>query len=148
MQIKPGTITSCIRFYKWAATWQNQQSDCAPGEDSDQLGHPPNLIRVIAVRSLGSSGPKLSSCGQRRLIWVFAGCTVTLLVLSCRGSNFVLRSILVEKLLLRMLRILTKGVESSYRLGGTFNAIKRGGYERALSDFNAIGLKNIEQLVS
>ena len=25
------------------------------------------LIRVSAVRSMGSSGPKLSSCGQRRL---------------------------------------------------------------------------------
>ena len=34
---------------KWAATWQNQQSDCAPIEDSDQPGHPPSLIRVFAV---------------------------------------------------------------------------------------------------
>ena len=33
----------------WAATWQNQQSDCAPSEDSDQPGHPPSLIRVFAV---------------------------------------------------------------------------------------------------
>ena len=40
---------------------------CAPSEDSDQPGHPPRLIRVIAVRSLGSKGLKLSSCGQRRL---------------------------------------------------------------------------------
>ena len=24
----------------WATTWQNQQSDCAPIEDSDQPGHP------------------------------------------------------------------------------------------------------------
>ena len=39
---------------KWAATWQNQQSDCAPSEDSDQPGHPPSLIRVFAVRSMGS----------------------------------------------------------------------------------------------
>ena len=23
------------KFYKWAAIWQNQQSDCAPSEDSD-----------------------------------------------------------------------------------------------------------------
>ena len=23
----------------WAATWQNQQSECAPSEDSDQPGH-------------------------------------------------------------------------------------------------------------
>ena len=30
----------------WAATWQNQQNDCAPSEDSDQPGHPPCLIRA------------------------------------------------------------------------------------------------------
>ena len=35
---------------KWAASWQNQQSDCAPSEDSDQPRHPPSLIRVFAVR--------------------------------------------------------------------------------------------------
>ena len=35
---------------KWAASWQNQQSDCAPSENSDQPGHPPSLIRVFAVR--------------------------------------------------------------------------------------------------
>ena len=34
----------------WAATWQNQQNECAPSEDSDQPGHPPRLIRVFAVR--------------------------------------------------------------------------------------------------
>ena len=34
----------------WAATWQNQQNECAPSEDSDQSGHPPNLIRVFTVR--------------------------------------------------------------------------------------------------
>ena len=34
----------------WAATWQNQQSDCASSEDSDQPGHLPSLIRVFAVR--------------------------------------------------------------------------------------------------
>ena len=53
--------------HKWAATWQNQQSDCAPSEDSDQPRHPPSLIRVFAVCSMGSWGPKLSSCGQPRL---------------------------------------------------------------------------------
>ena len=30
-------------FIIWVATWQNQQSDCAPSEDSDQPGHPPSL---------------------------------------------------------------------------------------------------------
>ena len=62
-----------LRIYKtvhlsiWAATWQNQQNECAPIEDSDQPGHPPSLIRVFAVHSVGSWGPKVSSCGQRRL---------------------------------------------------------------------------------
>ena len=36
----------------WPASWQNQQNDCAPSEDSVQPGHPPSLIRVFAV-SLG-----------------------------------------------------------------------------------------------
>ena len=34
----------------WAATWQNQQHECAPSEDSDQPRHPPSLIWVFAVR--------------------------------------------------------------------------------------------------
>ena len=44
-----------------------------PSEDSDQPGHPPSLIRVFAVCWKGSKGPKLSSCGQRRLVWL-GGC--------------------------------------------------------------------------
>ena len=40
---------------------------CATSKDSDQPGHPPSLIRVFAVRSMGNKGPNLSSCGQRRL---------------------------------------------------------------------------------
>ena len=54
-------------FNVWAATWQNQQNECAPSEDSDQPGHPPSLIGVFAVRSMVSLGPKVSSCGHRRL---------------------------------------------------------------------------------
>ena len=38
----------------WATTWQNQQNECASSEDSDQPGHPPSLIRVFAVHSMGS----------------------------------------------------------------------------------------------
>ena len=34
----------------WAATWQNQQSHCAPSEDSDQTEHLLSLIRVFAER--------------------------------------------------------------------------------------------------
>ena len=56
------------KFYIWAASWQNQQNDCAPSENYDQPQWMPNLIRVFALHSVGSSGPKLSSCGQRRLI--------------------------------------------------------------------------------
>ena len=33
----------------WAVTWQNQQNECAPSEDSDQPEHPPSLIRGFAV---------------------------------------------------------------------------------------------------
>ena len=60
--------------YNRAATWQNQQNECAPSDYSDQPGHPPSLIRVL-TQSL-----------MPRLIWVFAGRTVILLVLSWGGS--------------------------------------------------------------
>ena len=36
-----------------------------PSEDSDPPGHPPSLIRVFAVRSMGSLGPNFASGGQR-----------------------------------------------------------------------------------
>ena len=48
------TVSSSNIFWgitaTWAASWQNQQNQCAPSEDSDQPGHPPSLIRVFAVR--------------------------------------------------------------------------------------------------
>ena len=34
----------------------------APSEDSDQPEYPPSPIRVFGMRSIGSQGPKLSSC--------------------------------------------------------------------------------------
>ena len=77
------------RWIKWATTWQNQQNGCASSEDSDQPGHPPSLIRVFAARMKKPwvlSYP-LSALRRPRLIWVFAGRTLVLLVLSCRGSN-------------------------------------------------------------
>ena len=75
----------------WAATWQNQQNDCAPSEDSDQHGHSPSLIRVFAVRMKKpcALNYQLSAPGRLwmpRLIRVFVGRTLILLVLSCRGS--------------------------------------------------------------
>ena len=36
-----------------------------PSEDSVQPEHPPSLIRVFAVRSMGSLGPNFASGGQR-----------------------------------------------------------------------------------
>ena len=44
----------CARINKCAASCQNQQNDCAPSEDSDQPRHPHSMIRVFAVRSMGS----------------------------------------------------------------------------------------------
>ena len=52
----------------WAASWQKQQNGCAPSKDSDQTGHLPSLFRVFAVRSMGSYGSKLSSCGQQKTL--------------------------------------------------------------------------------
>ena len=66
----------------WAKTWQNQQSDCAPSEDSEQPGHSPSLIgsSLSAWRKLGSlathwAHSKGSDQTGRmpRLIRVFAG---------------------------------------------------------------------------
>ena len=36
-----------------------------PSENSDQPGHPPSLIKVFAVRAVGSLGPSFASGGQR-----------------------------------------------------------------------------------
>ena len=40
--------------YVVALKFQQKAYECAPSEDSDQPGHPPSLIRVFAVRSMGS----------------------------------------------------------------------------------------------
>ena len=49
-----GTAVIGIFISISAASWQNRQCGCAPSENSDQPGHPPSLIRVFAVRSMGS----------------------------------------------------------------------------------------------
>ena len=67
--VVPTSVMPYQNCLKWAASWQKQQSECAPSEDSDQPGHPPSPVRMP------------------RLIWVFAGRTLTLLVLSWGGSN-------------------------------------------------------------
>ena len=99
-----GLALGSIVIIIWATTWQNQQNEYAPSEDSDQSGHPPSLIRVFAVRSMDSLGPRFLHAGSEnsdqtwrmsRLIWVFAGRTVMLLVLSCSGSIIIWLNALV-----------------------------------------------------
>ena len=66
-----------------ATTWQNQQSNCVPSEDSDQPGH----WLAKGPRFLHADSEDSDQTGwMPRLIWVFAGHTLTLLVLSCHGS--------------------------------------------------------------
>ena len=72
----------------------------------------PSLIRVIAVRLMGSSGPKLSSCGQRRLWsdWADAQADLSLIhpgwsesslgALSWLNSIFFIQCIFKKKFLL------------------------------------------------
>ena len=83
---------------KWAASWQNNQNDCAPREDSDQPGHPPSLIRVFAVRMKEAWVLSHPLSAQRRLWsdWADAkgwsesllGTHVILLVLSWQKPSF------------------------------------------------------------
>ena len=73
------------KLVKWAAAWQNQQSDCAPSEDSDQPGHLPSLhcVQLVAKdpRFLHADSKDFDQTGQMpRLIWVFAGCSCHFLV--------------------------------------------------------------------
>ena len=71
---------------KWAATWQNQQNDCASSEDSDQPGHPPSLIRVFAGRTchfVGFVMSRLKSgdvrrCAGMRMLIAFLGVSVSI----------------------------------------------------------------------
>ena len=81
----------CCQIYNWAASWQNQQSECAPSEDSDQTGHPVSLLSAwrkfgpLAIHWAHSEDSDQTG-RMPRLIWVFAGRTATLLVLSRGGS--------------------------------------------------------------
>ena len=76
-------------FY-WIYFWNEPPHDktnimiCSPSEDSDELWHPPSLIRVFAVRMkahwdlsypLSDSEDSVQAGRMPRLIWVFAGRT-------------------------------------------------------------------------
>ena len=79
----------CFNSHKWAASWQNQQNDCASSEDSEQSGHPPSLISL--------------RCALNGLLWTQAffmrtaktlirlGAHAIFLVLSWGGSNTYLK---------------------------------------------------------
>ena len=61
-QWKPKTKHSYFNyktFIIWAASWQNQQSKCAPSEDSDQPGHPPRLRRLRSAWASAQSDQSL-----------------------------------------------------------------------------------------
>ena len=63
-----GFITLLREKNIWATSWKKQQCGCAPSEDSDQPGHPPNLIRVFAVRMKKAWVLSYPLSAQRRLI--------------------------------------------------------------------------------
>ena len=76
----------------WATTWQNQQNECAPSEDSDQPGHLPSLDQSLHCPKPWVLSYPLSA--RRRLIRL-GGCpggsesslgAQSLLVLSYCGS--------------------------------------------------------------
>ena len=95
----------CSKCYSphdtWAATWQNQHNDLSPVK-TDQPGYLPNLIRVLAVRMKkdwvlsDSLSAQWSDGRMPRLIWVFAGHTVILLLLSCFAHMYLHHCVLQE----------------------------------------------------
>ena len=48
-----GTPFAVVKNFIWVTSWQTIKMS-APSEYSDQPGHPPSLIRVFTVRSMGS----------------------------------------------------------------------------------------------
>ena len=81
--------------YKWAATWQIQQNGMCSQQTQIILGIRPSDQSLLSTwRKLGSlathwvhSEDSDQAELMRRLIWVFDGSTVILLVLSWGGSN-------------------------------------------------------------
>ena len=64
---------------------------CALSEDSDQPGHPPSLISAFTVHSKDSQGPKVSSCGQRRLCSDLTDVQVNLSLRTCNSVGIIVR---------------------------------------------------------
>ena len=83
-------IMSCDFSSKttWATTWQNQQNECAPSEDSISLGIRPVWSESSLCTQWEAKDPRFLHADSEdsdqtgripRLIWVFAGRTLTLL---------------------------------------------------------------------
>ena len=81
-----------IRILIWAATWQNQWNECVPSKDSDQPGHPPSLIRVLAVRMKKAWVFSYPLSAQRRLWsdWADAQADLSLLRAHSHFVGFVM----------------------------------------------------------
>ena len=67
-QLSPIITNEKESIHIWATSWQNQQNDLCirPAKTQISLCIRP-VWSVFAVRSMGSWGPDVSSCGQRRL---------------------------------------------------------------------------------
>ena len=80
-----------------AASWQNQQNDCAPSEDSDQPGHLPSLIRVFAVRMKKAWVLSYPLSAQRRLWsdWADAQADLSLRWVHSHFVGFVMRRLII-----------------------------------------------------
>ena len=87
----------CEAGIEWSAKFEpphgkTNKFECVPSKDSDQPGHQPSLIRVFPVHMKEAWVLSYPLNAQPRLwmpmlIWVFAGRTFILLVLSWGGSN-------------------------------------------------------------
>ena len=60
----------------WAATWQNQQNECAPSEDSDQTGRCAQWVAKDPSFLHADSEDSDQTGRMPRLIWVYAGRTL------------------------------------------------------------------------
>ena len=97
---------SFLFFFIWAATWQNQQSECAPSEDSDQPGHPPSLIRVFAVHMKKAWVFSHSLSAQRRLLsdWADAQADLSLRWAQTHFLGFVMSRLIYVFSILQQVR--------------------------------------------
>ena len=110
------TSRQLYRNQKWAATWQNQQSECAPSEDSDQPGHPPSLIRVLAVRMKQAWALSYPLSAQRRLWsdWADAQADLSLRWAHTHFVGFVMRRLIFAFILINF--FLVQRICSSHRM--------------------------------